>query len=168
MWRATALAIFTAAATSGVAEAASSTSLTLGTSNVIVTYTDSVGIEGTKGPTRRTLVFHSPTGRTRVVVLTNRAMSGSALRVYYARHSLADARLGFSWNQFIFIGQSDCITLETVKFRVLPCTMAAGQALRRRKDARYLGRFDFANGFDPPKGRFGFNLRFLPAYETGD
>ena len=164
---AAALGVVALGATAGMASATSTASLTLGTSNVTVTYTDSVGVSSAKGPTRRTLIFHSPAGRTRVVVLKNTEMSGSALRVYYVPHSLRDTRLGFSWDQFVFIGTSDCITLETVKFRIMPCTMTAGDALRRRRDASYIGRFDFANGFDRPKGRFGYNLRFLPAWETG-
>ena len=69
-----------------------------------------------------------------------------------------------SQDQFLLVSERDCVEIDPIRPRVHLCQ--ARQACPRHRT--YLGRFDWMNGFDPPRGAFRFAFRFLPAYDASE
>jgi len=64
---------------------------------------------------------------------------------------------------FWLIGGRDCLRFDPVNLKVSKCVPPpCVRGRRTSQNLTYVGAFDWANGFDPPKGRFQFGWRFLP------
>ena len=66
-------------------------------------------------------------------------------------------------DRFLLVSSRDCVEIDPIKSQLAVC--ARKQVCRQKHD--YVGRFGWMNGFDPPRGRFGYAFRFLPAYDAG-
>lgn len=61
--------------------------------------------------------------------------------------------------------QRDCVIIDAVNVTLTNCQVTPPCADTGRAEP-YVGAFDWARGFDPPDGNFGYGFRFLPGYET--
>jgi hypothetical protein len=67
-------------------------------------------------------------------------------------------------DRFLLVSERDCTAIDPIKGTLAQC--------RKRvvcpKPRTYVGRFDWMNGYDPPRGRFGLKWRFLPTYDAAE
>jgi hypothetical protein len=117
---------------------------------------------------RRALILRGPSGRTiRAPLHDGGAGGASELRLYARKGADLDARGHAIGGDFLLIGASDCVGFDPVFMDVTRC--AARPKCREPKDnagLTYLGRFDWGNGYDPPRGDFRFGWRFMPFEDT--
>jgi len=125
----------------------------LGFSGAILT------VRSVQGPTLRealrTVFLKLPNGRVRSIRL--KRMGGltgrSNLNLYHVEQ-----------DSFRLVGPYDCVSIDPIRGNLARCDRARACASSRS----FLGRYDWMNGFDRPRGRFGFRFRFLPAYDVGE
>jgi hypothetical protein len=71
-------------------------------------------------------------------------------------------------DQFFIVSERDCVEFDPVKVTSTfcsnrpPCNNGAVVGLK------YLGRFDWMNAFDSPKGRFRYAFRYLPSLDASE
>jgi hypothetical protein len=68
--------------------------------------------------------------------------------------------------EYVLLGVHDCVGFDPVGVTAKRCLARPPCKGVRRAGLIYLGRYDWANGYDPPHGRFGFGWRFL-SFEQG-
>ncbi len=105
------------------------------------------------GTSHRKATLKLPSGKSRSVDLHDGGglVRNNSLNLYH-----------IDQDRFLLVSQRDCVAVDPIKGALSQC---------RRTDVctpsrTYLGRFDWMNGFDPPRGRFSFKWRFLPAYDA--
>jgi hypothetical protein len=106
-----------------------------------------------KGTARRQLTLVLPTGRKRSLPLQDGGghAGNNALNLYH-----------LGKDRFLLVSQRDCVRIDSIKGQLQSCERTAACAAKRQ----YVGRFDWMNAFDPPRGEFRFGFRFLPGYDA--
>jgi len=111
----------------------------------------------------RTLELRGPDGRAVHFRLHDGGASElTSLSLYHRDHMERDATGRPIGGEFILIGARDCVTIDPVFQVVAACAARPPCEGQSRAGLNYMGRSDWANGFDPPKGEFQFGWRFLP------
>ncbi len=112
----------------------------------------------TKWPiARRTFVLRGAGGKTTSLALANGGPS-----------ELSTLSLYGDGDRFFLIGAIECVEFDPVLVTAARCRKRPPCATVGREGVRFLGRFDWANGFDPPHGRFGLGWRFLPLEDASE
>lgn len=65
-------------------------------------------------------------------------------------------------DRYVLTGEGDCIQFDPIRVRARYCAKPPPCVNGAVTDARFIGRFDWMNGYDPPKGEFHFDFRFGP------
>jgi len=106
-----------------------------------------------RGTAHRRLTLSLPSGKRRSTALHDGggAAENQALDLYHAGQE-----------RFLLVSERDCVDIDAANGRLTQCQKPAACSIHRT----YLGRFDWMNGYDPPKGHFGLRWRFLPAYDA--
>jgi hypothetical protein len=105
------------------------------------------------GTARRRLTLTLPSGASRTLNLHD----GGGLA---ENHALDLHHVG--QDGFLLVSQKDCVEIDPIRVALNRCVKSVGCA----KSRSYVGRFDWMNAFDPPKGAFHFGFRFLPAHDA--
>ncbi|MFT4251792.1 MAG: hypothetical protein QM608_04830 [Caulobacter sp.] len=125
----------------------------LGFSGAVVTVREDY--RATKWPAaHRTFVLRGAGGKTASLALADGGVGNDDLSLYSGR------------DRFFLIGAVECIEFDPIKVKVGRCRVEPPCETGLRVGVLHLGRFSWANGFDPPKGRFDWRWRFLP-FEDG-
>ena len=116
----------------------------------------------------RLLILRGPSGRE----VRRRLADGGAgklttLVLYARRNAPVDGQGQPLDGSFLLVGARDCVAFDPVFLIVGACHGAPPNGSSASPDLLRLGRFDWANGFDPPRGRFGLGWRFLQAEDEG-
>ncbi|AYV46632.1 hypothetical protein CFHF_21825 [Caulobacter flavus] len=128
----------------------------LGFSGAVVTVREDY--RATKWPvSRRTFVLHGASGRTVSLALANGGAS-----------NLSTLSLYGDGGRFFLIGAVECVEFDPVAVTAARCRKRPPCAAFGREGVSFLGRFDWANGFDPPYGHFGLRWRFLPQEDASE
>ena len=106
-----------------------------------------------RGTAHRRLILTLPSGARRTLPLQD----GGG---YAGNNSLSLYHVG--QDEFFLISERDCVAIDPIRGVLRQCARVGACARRRT----YLGRFGWMNGFDPPRGAFGYRFRFLPAYDA--
>jgi hypothetical protein len=108
-----------------------------------------------RGSSHRTVTLTLPSGQSRTLELNDGGglAGNNALNVYYIHQ-----------DNFLLVSERDCVAVDPMNGSLNQCRRATACGRSRV----YIGRFDWMNGFDPPRGRFGLRWRFLPAYDAGE
>jgi hypothetical protein len=69
-----------------------------------------------------------------------------------------------SSDRFLLASERDCVEMDPIGRSLRTCRKP--EACPRART--YVGRFDWMNGFDPPRGRFRLAFRYLPAHDAGE
>ncbi len=139
----------------------------LGFSNAVVSVREDY--THTKWPiAHRTFLLRGANGRL-VSLLIHDGGPGqlTTLSLYKRAHPDVDGRGHAIGGDYVLLGVRDCVGFDPVFLDVKVCSVrppCSGDKLRA--ELIYLGRFDYANGYDPPRGQFQLNWRFLP-FEEG-
>jgi hypothetical protein len=64
-------------------------------------------------------------------------------------------------DRYLLTSERDCVEFDPVQVKARYCVSRPPCAGQTVQNATYLGRFDWMNGFDPPKGGFSLGFRFL-------
>jgi hypothetical protein len=128
----------------------------LGFSGAVLTIRSS-GIEARTGVDHRTLILVTADNRRLTKVLND---GGGRLRNW----SLNLYSVG--QNKFVILSEKDCVSIDPVKSDIAPCPIQKPCSPQLGPDAVFLGRFDWMNGFDRPRGTFGLGFRYLPFYDA--
>ena len=118
----------------------------------------------------RRLILRSPGGRVVTLALSDGGPNElTPLSLYRRENPQLDNRGHAIGGDFILIGARDCVGFDPVFLDATRCIARPPCAPNKeRSGLLYLGRFDWANGFDPPRGRFQFRWRFLPVEDGGE
>ncbi|PLR24978.1 hypothetical protein SGCZBJ_12120 [Caulobacter zeae] len=128
----------------------------LGFSGALVTVREDY--RATKWPvSSRTFVLRGASGKTLSLALAN----GGA-------GDLSTLSLYGNGDRFFLIGAIECVEFDPVMITAARCRTRPPCATFGREGVSFLGRFDWANGFDPPHGRFGLGWRFLPLEDASE
>lgn len=128
----------------------------LGFSGALVTVREDY--RTTKWPVaRRTFVLRGAGGKTTSLALVNGGAS-----------ELSTLSLYGNGGRFFLIGAIECVEFDPVMVTAARCRKRPPCATFGREGVSFLGRFDWANGFDPLNGRFGFGWRFLPLEDASE
>lgn len=128
----------------------------LGFSGALVTVREDY--RTTKWPvSRRTFVLRGASGKTTSLALANGGAS-----------ELSTLSLYGDGDRFFLIGAIECVEFDPVAITAARCRKRPPCADLGREGVRFLGRFDWANGFDPPHGRFDLGWRFLPLEDASE
>lgn len=100
----------------------------------------------------RTLQLRTASGRTRQIRL--QPGGGRA-----GNQSLNLFKVGE--DHFLIASEKDCVEFDPVKGTIGNCATRPPCRDGHLVGPTFLGRFDWMNGFDPPKGDFGLGFRFL-------
>jgi hypothetical protein len=123
----------------------------------------------TKWPVaRRTFSLRGPNGKSVSLPIHDGGPGRlTALSLYKRADPQLDSHGHAIGGDYILVGVRDCVGFDPVFLDVKACAARPPcNANHQREGLIYLGRFDWANGFDPPRGEFGFRWRFLP-FENG-
>jgi hypothetical protein len=108
---------------------------------------------------RQTFILAGANGRTRKFPLHEGggAAGNDSLNLFWVAQ-----------DKYFLTSERDCVEFD-------PVSVQASECLRRPpcengvvRGLTYLGRFDWMNGFDPPKGVFRFDFRFLPFMDAAE
>jgi len=69
-------------------------------------------------------------------------------------------------DSYFLTSERDCVEFNPVKVSAGYCATRPFCRARRIVGLSYLGRFDWMNGFDPPKGLFRLRFRYLSAEDA--
>ncbi|PVM93934.1 hypothetical protein DDF67_01405 [Caulobacter endophyticus] len=128
----------------------------LGFSGALVTVREDY--RATKWPvSRRTFVLRGASGKTTSVALANGGPS-----------ELSTLSLYGDGDRFFLIGAIECVAFDPVAITAGRCSKRPPCAAFGREGVSFLGRFDWANGLNPPHGRFGLGWRFLPQEDASE
>jgi hypothetical protein len=64
-------------------------------------------------------------------------------------------------DRYLIISEKDCVEFDPVRITARYCAHRPPCAGQTVSNATYLGRFDWMNGYDPPKGVFRLGFRYL-------
>jgi hypothetical protein len=101
---------------------------------------------------QRTLLLRTASGRTREVRL--QPGGGTAGNQSLNLFKVAD-------DQYLIASEKDCVEFAPVGGTVRNCRVRPPCRDGNLIGPTFLGRFDWMNGYDPPKGDFGLGFRFL-------
>jgi hypothetical protein len=93
------------------------------------------------------------------------------LRLHEGGGSAGNDSLNLFWaaqDKYFLISARDCVEFDPISIRANECSKrppCEGGVVQR---LTYLGRFDWMNGFDPPKGAFRLAFRFLPFVDAAE
>jgi len=109
------------------------------------------------GIDRRLLTVIGPSGVRRVAHLHAGGVyvGPSSLNLYY----LGD-------DNFAVLNPVDCVIIDAIHVRLRKC--APPPCAAKHASGTYLGRWDWMNGFDRPKGEFALRYRYLPFYDAAE
>lgn len=112
----------------------------------------------------RKLILRGPNGRVITLALKDGGPGELApLSLYVRENPVLDSRGHAVGGDFLLIGARECVGFDPVFLEAARCiSRPPCEQAKKRSGLLYLGRFDWANGFDPPRGRFQFGWRFLP------
>jgi hypothetical protein len=114
----------------------------------------------------RSLLLREPDGRDVTMALHDDGPDNTTLSLYKDDNTMLDPR--GQGDEFLIIGARDCVIFDPIFMLVKACASRPPTGPHRDGPGlTYIGRFDWANGYDPPNGEFRFNWRFLPM-EDGD
>lgn len=65
-------------------------------------------------------------------------------------------------DKYFVISEMDCVEFDPIRMEAKFCLTRPPCESGKVRGLVYLGRYDWMNGYDPPKGLFGWNFRFLP------
>jgi hypothetical protein len=119
----------------------------------------------TKWPVaHRRLILRGPNGRVMTMILQDGGAGAlTTLSLYKRQNENPDSRGHAIQGSFVLIGARECVTFDPLFLDIARCKTAPPcERDGRRAGLLYLGRFDWANGIDPPQGRFQYGWRFLP------
>lgn len=112
---------------------------------------------------QRSFLLRGPNGHT--VTLKLRAAGGHSGNTSLNLFKAGDER-------YLLTSERDCVEFDPIQVSARYCSepppCRAGRV--ELAGAHYLGRFDWMNGYDPPRGDFNLRFRFLPredAVESG-
>lgn len=108
---------------------------------------------------KRTFSLTGANGRTRQLPL--HAGGGAAGNQSLNLFKAADDR-------YLLTSEKDCVEFDPVRVRARYCEKRPPCADQVVQKATYLGRFDWMNGFAPPKGEFGLGFRFLSPEDAAE
>ena len=128
----------------------------LGFSGAILTIRSS-GIEARTGVDHRTLILITANNRRFTKVLND---GGGRLRNW----GLNLYSIGKS--KFVLLSEKDCVSIDAINGGVVSCPIQKACSPQLGPEAVFLGRFDWMNGFDRPKGTFRLGFRYLPFYDA--
>ena len=119
----------------------------------------SSGIDPHSGEDHRKLVLETTNGRRIAKALHDGGghLGNSGLNLY-----------SVSQGRFMLLSEKDCLSIEAVKGTVSTCQLRPPCDPKLGTAAVFLGRFDWMNGFDRPRGAFSFgsgifHFTMLPA-----
>ncbi len=69
-------------------------------------------------------------------------------------------------DKYLVISERDCVEFDPVKVTAKYCSARPPCDSSGVEGLKFLGVFRWMNGFDPPKGRFQFAFRYLPAEDA--
>ena len=69
-------------------------------------------------------------------------------------------------DRYFVISERDCIEFDPIRVKVRYCSKRPQCNGGSISGPKYLGRFDWMNGYDPPKGSFQLAFRYLPAEDA--
>lgn len=75
---------------------------------------------------------------------------------------------GAKRNDYYVLSKRDCVEFDPVRIVAEYCAHRPPCDGQTVIGLTYLGRFDWMNGFDPPRGRFGLAFRYLPAEDAAE
>ncbi len=138
----------------------------LGFSNVVVSVKEDY--RQTKWPVaHRTFFLRGPNGRLVYFPIRDGGAGDlDALSLYRRVHSEFDSHGHAIGGDYLLLGAQECVGFDPVFLEIKRCVMRPPCKGKLREDLIYIGRFDWANGYDPPRGQFQFGWRFLP-FEEG-
>lgn len=120
----------------------------------------------TKWPVaRRTFLLRGADQRAVSLPLADGGAGPDSLGLYKRENGEADAHGAFA-EEYVLLGVHDCVSFDPVRVMTRRCPTRPPCEGARRAGLVYIGRYDWANGYDPPDGRFGFGWRFL-SFEQG-
>ena len=67
---------------------------------------------------------------------------------------------------FLLLSQKDCVRIDPLKPALLQCPPIPPCGPNLPDEAKFLGRFDWMNGFDPPRGDFVYRFRYIQFYDA--
>jgi hypothetical protein len=101
----------------------------------------------------RTLILTGPNGHTQKLRLHQGG--GTARNSSLNLFAAADGR-------YFLVSERDCVEFDPIRVHATYCKVRPPCDGGAVHGPIYLGRFDWMNGYDPPKGAFGLAFRFLP------
>lgn len=117
----------------------------------------------------RTMILSAPSGKSVQRRIANGSGGDRTELALYVRKQVLVNDLGRAVDgRFLLIGAGDCVALDPEFLLLASCRHVPPVVLGLgRPGLTYLGRFTWANGFDPPHGFFRYGWRFLPAEDNG-
>jgi hypothetical protein len=117
----------------------------------------SSGIDPHRGEDHRVLILETADGKRIAKALHDAGghLGNSGLNLY-----------SVSQGRFMLLSEKDCLSIEAVKGMISTCQIRPPCDPKLGTDAAFLGRFDWMNGFDRPRGAFDFGFRYLPFYDA--
>lgn len=105
----------------------------------------------------RTFILVGANGRTRTLPLQKGGgkMGNASLNLYAAGQ-----------DRYLVVSERDCVEFDPVEVTARYCSARPPCDHGDIQGLQFIGRFDWMNGFDPPKGRFQFAFRYLPAEDA--
>jgi hypothetical protein len=110
---------------------------------------------------RRTFILRGANGHiVRLALADGGAGELSSLNLYARNPGHRGQRDG----HYLVIGVRDCIDLDPVAVKAAFCAVrpTCQPGASGPSGLTFVGRFDWMNGFDPPRGEFHLDWRFLP------
>jgi len=138
----------------------------LGFSNAVVSVKEDY--TRTKWPVaHRTLVLRGANGRVASMPLAADGPNSEPLSLYKRQDPQSDAHGAFA-EEYVLLSAHDCVSFDPVRVMTRRCPTRPPCEGVRRAGLVYIGRYDWANGYDPPDGRFGFAWRFLSFEQSSE
>jgi hypothetical protein len=107
----------------------------------------------------RTFILTGANGRVQKLMLHEGGGSAgnNSLNLYQSRQ-----------DRFLIVSERDCIEFDPVSVKAAYCKTRPPCRHGSLDGPTYLGRFDWMNGFDSPKGDFRFDFRFGPFEDAAE
>jgi len=117
----------------------------------------STAVAHTPASDHRVVTLVMPDGRQRKTVLHDGGgeLGNNSLNLYFAGQ-----------DHFRLVSEKDCLDVDPIEARLRTCPLVPLCNPGLPSGSAFLGRFDYMNGFDSPKGVFGMKFRFLWFYDA--
>lgn len=115
----------------------------------------SVDVPHQTGTSRRRIVAVGADGTTQTLTINDGGghAGNNALNLYKVDQS-----------HFRLVSERDCVDVDGVHATLTVCHIR--DVCRTVSGETYIGRFDWMNGFDPPRAEFRYRFRFLPSQDA--